>query len=83
VQQARQSGRAVSLLVLKTLWPVPERLIQHKSEGIPRIVVPEMNLGQYVHEIERVLPGKDVRFMGRMNGSLIAPQEIEEVLIHG
>ena len=82
VRQARKAGRAVSLLILKTLWPVPVQLIKQKAEGIARIVVPEMNLGQYVLEIERVLPGKQVTFKGRMNGGLITPQEIEEVLIH-
>jgi 2-oxoglutarate/2-oxoacid ferredoxin oxidoreductase subunit alpha len=42
-----------------------------------------MNTGQYVREIERVLPGKRIEFFGRMNGVLISPAEIEEVVAHG
>jgi 2-oxoglutarate ferredoxin oxidoreductase subunit alpha len=41
-----------------------------------------MNLGQYVREIERLLPDKDIRFLGRMDGTLIRPAEIQEVLCH-
>jgi 2-oxoglutarate ferredoxin oxidoreductase subunit alpha len=43
----------------------------------------EMNLGQYVREIERILPGKPVGFCGQMDGRLIAPETIMEAVIHG
>ena len=39
-------------------------------------------MGQYVHEIQRVLPDKAVAFKGQMNGKLITPRQIEEVLTH-
>jgi 2-oxoglutarate ferredoxin oxidoreductase subunit alpha len=42
-----------------------------------------MNLGQYVREIERILPGPAVGFCGQMDGRLIAPQTIVEAVIHG
>lgn len=77
------NGRPVSLLSLKTLWPVPEKLIADKAEGFERIVVIEMNLGQYVREIERMLPGKRISFLGQMNGELITPHQIQEVITHG
>jgi len=83
VEKLRKSGRPVSLLVLKTLWPVPESLIREQAEGHERVVVVEMNLGQYVREIRRVLCGKDVRFLGRMNGDLVSPGMIEEVVKNG
>jgi len=83
VKNLKAAGRPVSLLVLKTLWPVPERLISEKAEGYRRIVVVEMNLGQYVREIKRVLSGKRVDFFGRMNGDLISPATIEGVIKNG
>ncbi|MFO8089986.1 MAG: transketolase C-terminal domain-containing protein [Desulfatiglandaceae bacterium] len=83
VKNLKASGRPVSLLVLKTLWPVPEQLISAKAEGYRRIVVVEMNLGQYVREIQRVLSDKKVDFFGRMNGDLISPATIEEVINNG
>ena len=45
-----------------------------------RLVVIEMNLGQYVNEIRRVLCNKQIDFYGQMNGILIAPQKIMEVI---
>lgn len=80
VQTLTDHGKPASLLVLKTLWPVPERLILDKARHYRRIVVVEMNLGQYVREIRRLLPGKEIRFLGQMNGDLIKPAQIQEVL---
>ena len=72
----------VSVLVLKTLWPVPERMISKIAASYGAVLVVEMNLGQYVHEIERVLKDKKVLFYGQMDGSLIAPEKIREALSH-
>ena len=76
-------GQPVSLLALKTLWPVPEDLIRSKAAAYPRLVVAEMNLGQYVREIQRLLPEKQIAFVGQMNGELIKPAQIMEVAAHG
>ena len=43
-----------------------------------RVVMVEMNLGQYVREIRRLLSGKEVAFVGEMNGALIKPGRIME-----
>jgi 2-oxoglutarate ferredoxin oxidoreductase subunit alpha len=74
------AGRPTSLAVLKTLWPVPEELIRTLAAGVKRVVVPEMNLGQYAREVARVLPGVAVQHVGGMDGRLIPPAEIEEVI---
>lgn len=77
-----KTGTPVSVLTLKTLWPAPEQLLLEAAAGMERVVVAEMNLGQYVHEIRRVLCGKSasfhgaVDFCGKMDGRLIAPEEI-------
>jgi 2-oxoglutarate ferredoxin oxidoreductase subunit alpha len=78
----KKEGNPVSLLVLKTLWPVPADLIKSIASRYSRIVVFEMNMGQYVREIERLLPDKQIDFHGQMNGELIAPWEMVEVLCH-
>jgi 2-oxoglutarate ferredoxin oxidoreductase subunit alpha len=80
--EMKRKGEPVSLLVLKTLWPVPESLIKNVANGYSRIVVFEMNMGQYVREIERLLTGRRIDFHGQMNGELIAPWEMMEVLGH-
>ena len=82
-QMFKSSGSPISLLILKTLWPVPEELIKEKAEHVQRVVVVEMNLGQYVREIERILPNKIIDFLGQMDGRLISPNQIKKALSHG
>ena len=48
---------AVSSLVLQSLWPVPENALRAAAAGVRRVLVPELNLGQYRLEVERLLPG--------------------------
>ena len=76
------SGTPVSILTLKTLWPIPEELIKKKASEYRQVVVIEMNLGQYVHEIRRILPDHSVGFLGQMDGNLITPSQIEEFITH-
>ena len=80
VAASRAAGTPVSLLVPKTLWPVPEQLIADTAAPYDRVVVVEMNMGQYVREIQRLLPGKTIDFFGQMNGNLIKPEQIREVI---
>lgn len=82
VKDVQAQGGSVSLLILKTLWPLPETLIRAHCSAAKRIVVPEMNMGQYVHEIERIAAPKPITFLGQMNGKLIEPDQILEVLRH-
>jgi 2-oxoglutarate ferredoxin oxidoreductase subunit alpha len=72
-----------SLLILKTLWPVPEELILKEASKVDRIVVVEMNLGQYVREIQRLLSPKKIDLLGRMDGELIRPSQIIEAIDYG
>jgi 2-oxoglutarate ferredoxin oxidoreductase subunit alpha len=80
VREVRDQGRAVSLVILKTLWPVPEALIRQMARGHGRVLVVEMNLGLYTREIQRVLGGHQVEHVGRMDGVLIKPAKIKEVI---
>ena len=75
-----EKGTPVSTLTLKTLWPVPETLLRKTAESFKRIVVIEMNQGQYVGEIQKILLDKKVEFYGQMDGVLISPAKIMEVV---
>ncbi|MEA2061239.1 MAG: transketolase C-terminal domain-containing protein [Thermodesulfobacteriota bacterium] len=75
-----QQGKPVSTLTLKTLWPVSETLLREKTARFHRIVVIEMNLGQYVSEIRKVAAHDNIVFYGQMNGVLIPPEKIMEVI---
>ena len=83
INEQRKAGRPVSLLILKTLWPVPEKLIRDKAKKANRVFVFEMNLGQYYGEIMRLLPDKNVEFFGRMDGRLLSPRQITEAVCNG
>ena len=77
VREARSQGRKVSSLVLQTLWPVPEKAIKRALHGVKKVVVPEMNMGQYVLEIERLAPaGVEVVGVCRMDTTLLSPELI-------
>jgi 2-oxoglutarate ferredoxin oxidoreductase subunit alpha len=79
VQIARQKGRRVSNLTIYSLWPVPEKHIRAALRGKHKVIVPELNLGQYIREVER-LAKDSVEVVGiqRVDGELISPQEILE-----
>jgi 2-oxoglutarate ferredoxin oxidoreductase subunit alpha len=79
---ARAAGKPVSTLTVQSLWPLPERALRDAMRGIARIVVPELNFGQYRLEIGRIAamlaPRPEVIGVNRVDGELITPQEIEE-----
>ena len=84
VRAARAAGRKVSALVVQSLWPVPERALAAAFAGIERIVVAELNQGQYRREIERLAgaPGGGCEVVGieRMDGRLITPEQLLEAI---
>ncbi len=56
---AREQGLKVGTLRLKTIWPFAEYLIEGLlGPKLRGIVVPELNLGQLVLEVERVVRGR-------------------------
>jgi 2-oxoglutarate ferredoxin oxidoreductase subunit alpha len=78
VRTARASGRAVSALTVQSLWPVPERALATALEGIDRVVVAELNQGQYRLEIERLAGGRTVVGLQRIDGRLLTPAQFLE-----
>lgn len=81
VTDARASGIRAGLLHLVTLWPLNERMIEEYCAGKKMIIVPEMNRGQMVLEIERIV-GKStpVKRVNRFDGHMIEPDAILEVI---
>ncbi len=81
VREARQRNRPVSSLTVQSLWPVPEVPIRSALDGHSRVVVAELNHGQYRREIERLAgPGHEVIGVHRNDGTLIPPADFLEVL---
>ena len=80
LRSARDRSYRLSLLILQTLYPVPEKVLREELAKVSRVIVVEMNLGQYVREIERLSGATEVEFFGKMNGELISPEEITRVI---
>ncbi len=76
VRYARKRGRRVGFLKLKTLWPFPEEVVAEAAARVDRVIVPELNLGQLVLEVERVVGREKVHRINRATGELIQPEEI-------
>ncbi len=57
IELARQQGLRVGKLRLITVWPFPEAKIRSLASQAKAFVVPELNLGQMVLEVERAAGG--------------------------
>jgi len=53
VQQAKKAGIKIGTLRLITVWPFPEKRIKQLAKKIKAFVIPEINYGQMVREVER------------------------------
>lgn len=82
VKRARQRGRKVGLLRLRTLWPFPEEEVSKVSRNVRRILVPEMNLGQVQGEVRKVASCA-VDGYSQVNGEIIEPEIILDALERG
>ncbi|MEO8501807.1 MAG: pyruvate flavodoxin/ferredoxin oxidoreductase [Vicinamibacteria bacterium] len=78
VARLREGGQRVAALTVQSLWPVPERAIRAALEGITRVVVAELNHGQYRREIERLARSAEVIGLNRVDGELISPESFME-----
>jgi len=78
VELARSQGVKVSNLIINLLWPVPENEIKKATQNIRRIIFPEMNNGQYVLEIERIVDKSKIEIVriNQMDTTLINPKKI-------
>jgi len=57
VESARAKGIKAGSLRLITAWPFPERIIRALAPKVKGLIVPEINLGQMVREVERCAGG--------------------------
>ena len=77
VDSLRQEGVRAGLFRPITLWPFPEKRVAEVARKTRAIVVPEMNLGQLVYEVERVVKGScRLAALGRVDGEPITPYQI-------
>jgi 2-oxoglutarate ferredoxin oxidoreductase subunit alpha len=81
IENLRERGVKAGLLRLVTVWPFPSDLIRSLAEEAHTFIVPEINYGQVVYEVDRSTKGKaKVVLMALMGGSMHTPGEIEEAV---
>jgi len=81
VELAREKGIKCGMLRLVTVWPFPEQRIRELAADINAFVVPEINLGQVVLEVERCAGGKaDTHLLSNPGGHVHLPEEILQAI---
>jgi 2-oxoglutarate ferredoxin oxidoreductase subunit alpha len=81
VESARAKGLKVGSLRLITAWPFPEHIIRALAPKVKGFVVPEINLGQMVREVERCAGGHcRVVAIDHAGGTVHKPEQILKVI---
>ncbi|MHB0868875.1 MAG: 2-oxoacid:acceptor oxidoreductase subunit alpha [Chloroflexota bacterium] len=77
VRQARAAGIKAGLLKMRIVWPFPDGVIAEIATKASRILVPEMNVGRMVREVDRAAHGRaEVVSVPKLGGVLHTPKEI-------
>jgi 2-oxoglutarate/2-oxoacid ferredoxin oxidoreductase subunit alpha len=82
IELARNQALRVGKLRLITAWPFPEKKIRELAHSVKALVVPELNLGQMVREVERAAGGACRVFsVPHAGGGVHRPQEILDAIV--
>jgi len=82
IELARAQGRRVGKFRLITAWPFPERRIRQMARHTKFFVVPELNLGQMVREVERAAGGlARVLPVSHAGGGVHRPEDILRAIL--
>jgi 2-oxoglutarate ferredoxin oxidoreductase subunit alpha len=77
IRMARDKRIKAGLIQPLTIWPFPDLYMEHISEQLDLIIVAELNQGQLIGEVMRVVRGKTrVRGLFRYDSELITPDQI-------
>ncbi|WP_067175859.1 2-oxoglutarate synthase subunit alpha [Sulfurospirillum sp. UCH001] len=76
VMKLRNDGIKAGLFRPITLWPSPVAKLQEIGKKFKKIMVTELNMGQYLEEIQRVMKRDDFATLHKANGRPIAPLEM-------
>jgi 2-oxoglutarate ferredoxin oxidoreductase subunit alpha len=82
IDLANAQGMKVGKFRIITAWPFPERRIREIASHIKAFVVPELNLGQMVREVERAANGQcKTRLVSHAGGSVHRPEDILNAIV--
>jgi 2-oxoglutarate ferredoxin oxidoreductase subunit alpha len=79
---ARKKGIKVGVIRLIVIWPFPEKHIREVAGRIKGFVVPEINAGQLVLEVERCSAGQAPALkVSHLGGGVHDPQDIADAIV--
>ena len=82
IDMARAKGVKVGFLRLIVVWPFPEQRIRELAGAVKAFVVPEINYGQMVLEVERCAAGKaDAVLVPHGGGGVHDPEDICNAIV--
>lgn len=81
VENRRARGEKLGLLELQTLWPFPADLVRERCADVNYIIVVEMNMGQILGEVKKVVKNPDRVFLAnRIDGGFITPSDVLNII---
>ena len=80
VMELRKRGIKAGYFRPVTVWPFPEKQLKKLSERVKKFVVAEHNNGQILLEVQRIVKDAKVGFVGKVDGTVLRPQEIEKAV---
>ncbi len=84
IQKAKKEGIKVGQLRLIIVWPFPEKKIRELAKRVKAFVVPEINYGQMVLEVERCAAGKAKAILVPHGGGWVHdPEDIYKAIKEG
>ena len=64
-----------------TIWPFADKVIKEVATKVKAILVPELNYGQLVHEVERAANGMaKVKLLAKYNTEIFTPDEVTSAI---
>lgn len=82
VLDARKKGVKVGMLRLRTIWPFAQEAVAALAKKVKGIIVPELNYGQLVGEVQRAADGAcPVQLLAKYDAEIFTPKEIEEAVM--
>lgn len=82
IDLARKKGIKVGVLRLIVVWPFPEKRIRELAGKVKAIVVPEINAGQLVLEVERCSAGQaEAVSVPHLGGGVHNPEDIAKAIV--
>ena len=76
IRHLREEGIKAGLFRPITIWPSPAEKIKEYTDKIEKVLVVELNIGQFHSEVQRSAARLDIEGLFKVNGRPISPYEI-------